>query len=434
MRTAGTVNFRLKESSKDEKPIFLDFSYGRKKRLKYAIGYSVNPKYWTGSEVKNIIAVRNPREINDLIRDLKSEILNFVSDCDSKQITFDNDVLRNHLNFFTNKKNNEENEDLVIEDLSFLTIFNKFIKLKTKELSGGKSNQTVKSYKQTLKQLTEFEFDSNYNINFKSIDNEFYVELVDYLNNKEHKKGVTYSLNTIAKHIKNLKVFMNDSLYNEYHSNLKFKKFKVITEITTAIYLTFEEQKKMFELDLSLKPHYQLARDIFIIGTEIGQRVSDYKDMNKHSIEKYNSEEYVKITQQKTGKQVLCIITPAIREIMNSRYAGKFPPKIAEQKLNKYIKEIGELAKINENIETSITRGGVKVKNFTPKYKLIMSHSARRTYCTLKYKAGIPVHHIMELSGHSTELEFFKYIRNPKEERVHQITSSQAFIDSTLKI
>ena len=44
------------------------------------------------------------------------------------------------------------------------------------------------------------------------------------------------------------------------------------------------------------------------------------------------------------------------------------------------------------------------------------------------------VHSIIELSGHTTEKEFMKYIRNPKEERVSQITSSDAFISSSLSV
>lgn len=431
MRTSGTVNFRLKESTKEEKPIFLDFSYGRNKRFKYAVGYSVLPKYWTGSEVKNVVAVRNSNQINDLLRDLKSEILNFVAECDAKQIILSNDVLRTHLNKFTNKNQPEEVTEL---KQTLFGYFDKYIAQKSKELIGGEKNQTVKSYKQTFKHLKEFEFDTGIKVDFETIDNEFYVEFVDYMNSKEYRKGVNYSANTIGKHIKNFKTFMNASLEEELHVNLKFKKFKVFAEQTTAIYLTLEEQMRLLQLDLSETPHYELARDVFIIGCEIGQRISDYNDLSRHSIEKHNNEEYIKIKQQKTGKIVLCKITPAIRHIMNTRYGGKFPPKIVEQKLNDYIKKVGEKAKINEIIKCEITRGGKKTKHEEYKYNLIMGHSARRLFCTLKFKAGMPVHHIMELSGHSTEKEFFKYIRNPKEERVAQITSTKAFIDSSLKV
>ena len=201
MRTSGTVNFRLKESTKEEKPIFLDFSYGRNKRFKYAVGYSVLPKYWTGSEIKNVVAVRNSNQINDLLRDLKSEILNFVSDCDAKQIVLSNDVFRAHLNKFTNKNQLEE----VVEiKQNLFGYFDKYIAHKSKELNRGDKSVTIRSYKQTFKHLREFEFDSGYIVDFETIDNEFYIEFVDYMNNKEYKKGVCYSGNTIGKHIKKL--------------------------------------------------------------------------------------------------------------------------------------------------------------------------------------------------------------------------------------
>ncbi|CAM4356968.1 site-specific integrase [Flavobacterium terrigena] len=431
MRTSGTVNFRLKESTKEEKPIFLDFSYGRNKRFKYAVGYSVLPKYWTGSEIKNVVAVRNSNQINDLLRDLKSEILNFVSDCDAKQIVLSNDVFRAHLNKFTHKNQLEE----VVEiKQNLFGYFDKYIAHKSKELNRGDKSVTIRSYKQTFKHLREFEFDSGYIVDFETIDNEFYIEFVDYMNNKEYKKGVCYSGNTIGKHIKNFKTFMNSSLQEELHSNMKFKKFKVFTEQTTAIYLTLDEQKSLLDLDLSETPHHELARDVFIIGCEIGQRISDYNDLSRHTIERHENEEYIKINQQKTGNTVLCKITPAIRFIMDKRYEGKFPPKILEQKLNDYIKIVGKKAKINEKVKCEMTRGGAKVQTEEFKYNLIMGHSARRSFCTLKFKAGMPVHYIKLLSGHQTDSEFFKYIRNPKEERIAQITATKEFTDSSLTI
>ena len=227
---------------------------------------------------------------------------------------------------------------------------------------------------------------------------------------------------------------MNSSLQEELHSNMKFKKFKVFTEQTTAIYLTLDEQKSLLDLDLSETPHHELARDVFIIGCEIGQRISDYNDLSRHTIERHENEEYIKINQQKTGNTVLCKITPAIRFIMDKRYDGKFPPKILEQKLNDYIKIVGKKAKINEKVKCEMTRGGAKVQTEEFKYNLIMGHSARRSFCTLKFKAGMPVHYIKLLSGHQTDSEFFKYIRNPKEERIAQITATKEFTDSSLTI
>ncbi|MFG6686229.1 phage integrase SAM-like domain-containing protein [Mariniflexile sp. HNIBRBA6329] len=439
-RAKGTIAFRLKNSTSEEKPIRLDYSYGRGKRFRYSIGYSVNPEYWNETgKVKNVNAVRNSDYINKLIRDLETKLEDFVSDCDSKQIEITNPIMKEHLDEFLNKieKIDSEKEKVKVDLLSFIK---KHIEQKKKELpkaKNGNKNNTVKSYEQTLSHLKSFQNEVGFVVDFRTIDSEFYSEFIEYMNLKTYtynKKQRHYSLNTIGKHIKNLKVFMGASLDQELHTNLKYKKFKPLVEITTAIYLELEELKSIYELDLSDKPHYQLARDVFVIGCEMGQRISDYHDLMEQSIVEHQNERYIRVKQEKTKKEVLCKVTPVIEKIMNDRYGGQLPPKIAEQKLNDYIKIVGKEAKINTPIKNEITRGGKRIIEYVPKCDLIMGHSARRTFCTLKYKAGMPVHSIMELSGHSTLKEFMKYIRNPKEERVSQITSSEAFKESCLAV
>lgn len=434
-RTSGGVNFRLKDSTKNEKPIRLDFSYGRKKRFRYAIGYSVNPKYWDidRQKVKNVIAVRNSNQINDLMRDLETELESFVAECDAKQIPLSNLIMREHLKKFTNKSKVEEIEDEHID--LFKSIENHNIR-KEKELprpKKGKINQTVKSYRQTHRHLKEFVKDTNYNLDFDTVDEEFYAEFVDYMSSKTHSKGKFYHLNTIGKHIKNFKTFMGDALYIGLHTNIKYQRFKVLKEITTAIYLTKEELQKLYDLEIK-EPHLLLARDIFLIGCEIGQRISDYHNLEKQIIKEEKGKKYIVIKQEKTDKIVYCHINNVIQKIMDDRYAGKLPPKITEQKLNDYIKIVGEKAGINEDIKVESTIGGKTCIKMTPKHKLIMGHTARRTFCTLKYKTGMKVHDIMQLSGHTTEKEFMKYIRNPQEERVAQIIESEAYKNSSIVV
>jgi len=433
----GSVQFRIKESTKDEKPIYLDFSYGRKKRFRYSIGYSINPKYWDKSKlrVKNVVSIRNSNDINDLMRDLESELLNFISICDAQQIPITNELLKNHLNDFTHK-NDTKNSTTDNEAITFFPFIEQHIKQKEKQLSKPKigTNQTIKSYRQTLKHLTEFQSDTGHLLEFNTIDEEFYSEFIEYMNNKTHGNGLHYHLNTIGKHIKSLITFMNASIYAELHTNFKFKRFKPLSEITDAIYLLMDELQRLANLNLNNKPHLELARDIFIIGCEIGQRIGDYQDLRKHQIIPEDGDKFIKIKQEKTRKVVLCKITPIIQKIMDDRYHGELPPKISSQKLNDHIKKIGQIANINEEINSSSTIGGKEVIKSHLKHNLIMGHTARRTFCTIKHKNGMPIHDIMELSGHTTLKEFLKYIRNSKEERVKQITSTEAFINSSISI
>lgn len=435
-RTKGTISFILRQSTKEEKPISICYSFGRSKRFVYAIGYSINPKYWNKQKqrVKNIATIRISNEINDLLRKLEAELTQYVADCDAKNMPITRQMLKEHFDRYTNKKEIEKEP----EKLTLLPYIIHYIDKKTKELKGGEKSQTVKSYKQTLKHLTEFQNETNFLLDFDTIDSNFNAEFIDYLNNKENKGIIGYSKNTIGKHIKSIKTFLSAAAADELHSSMKYKSLKTISEETTAIYLTMDELERMLTIDLSPQKHYELARDVFIIGCEIGQRISDYHNLRKHSIvtikEDGGDVKYIKIKQQKTQKEVLCRITDAINEIMNRRYDGNLPPEIKEQKLNDYIKEVGKIAGINDSVKAEKTIGGKTQIAHIPKYELIMGHTARRTFCTLKYKAGIPVHDIMQLSGHSSEKEFFKYIRNPKEERVSEITRTKAFTESSITI
>lgn len=437
VRNKGSINFRLKKTKRVEHSIYMDFSNGKDFRLKYSIGYSVDPKYWDVNKqrVKNVAVIRNSNEINDLMRDLETATNDFITKSDSSQTPFTRDNLRAHLDAFTNKISTASE---TVGDKTLLGFIDDHIKRKEKQLpasSTRKENPTVSTYKQTQKHLVEFVKSTGFDLNFENIDEEFYSEFLEYMKNKTYgkKNDKRYSINTIGKQIKNFIGFMNAALYDELHTNYKFKKFKIPKEQTVAIYLTMEELKSLLDVKLA-ESHLILARDIFLIGCEIGQRISDYHDLSYHQIVTIGSDEYIKIKQQKTGKEVHCLITEVVRHIMDKRYSGKLPPAMSTQKINDYIKIVGEKAGVNSIVRTEQTIGGKKVIDKTKKYNLLQGHTARRTFCTLKYKSGMDVNHIMLLSGHTTSKEFLKYIRAPKEELVAQITSSKEFLSSSISV
>jgi len=244
------------------------------------------------------------------------------------------------------------------------------------------------------------------------------------------KKG--YALNTIGKHIKTIKTFCNYAWNEGYTTNVRFKgkDFKVNKEITTKIYLIDDEIAKLHNKDLSKYPELEHARDVFLMGCYTGQRISDYNGLTKDDIVTINGVQYFKIRQRKNRKYsriVHCPITKEIREIMNSRYNGHPPSKIHEQDLNENIKQVGQMLEWDEKIKCEFTKGGKFLTEMIPKYDLIMSHTARPSFCTNKYKAGMSVFDIMLFSGHSTEKEFYKYIRIKNEERAAHIVERGYF-------
>lgn len=406
-RSKGTVSFRPKlskvkmaEVKNEDSLLFIHYSYGRNKRFKYSTGYEANYNNWDfiKQEYKNKADVLNRAELNLYFTNMKLALEKAVVKFDSEQYVYNNSDLKKVLNFFTKK--DEKRDD---DKQTLLNYFPLFIEFQKNKVSPG----TITTYKQTEKRLIEFN-NKRRRIDFALIDMVFYYEFILFL-----EEVYKYRPNTIGKHIKNLCSIMNQSLDIGLHTNIKFqsKDFKAPNETTFQIYLTTEEIERIIGLDLSYNKTRERARDIFIIGYTIGQRVSDYNGIDKDCIIENKGRKFFKIKQEKTKKEVHCYINPIAQKIMNKRYDGFPPPKLSEQHINKHLKIIGEDAKINNIEDYMVTIGGEEIKISKEKYKLIGTHTARRSFCTNMYKNKMHPYDIMHFSGHTTEKEFYKYIR-----------------------
>ncbi len=419
----GVVRFAFKDSirvleasKKKESLIFLHFSYGS--RFKYSTGYKACYENWDFDKQKiketksNII---NAREVNEFLSNVENAIKKEYSRLIAENLIVTNDFLKLFLDNFLNK--NIKTEKVV--PVTFFDFADAYLEVKKK----GISKITHTSYNQTLTKVKAFSLANNVKIDFNSFDKSFVLSFITYL------EELDFALNTITKHLKNLKTFIIEANRKKLITNVDFNlsDFNLKAEETTAIYLTDTELELMRNKDLSKYPELQLARDIFLIGCYTGQRISDYNGLTKESIKRINGVDYFKIKQKKTKTEVQCPITKEIREIMDKRYNGNPPKKMIEQLLNKSIKDVGQILELNEPIEFTITRGGVEVKDVIPKYKLIHSHTARRSFCTNMYKKKMPVFDIMHFSGHKTEREFYKYIRIKGEERASHIVGQGFF-------
>jgi len=425
-RAKGTIRFAFKnnkeanENKSKDFLIYLFFTYGNR-RFKLSTGYKCNYKSWDfkKQKVKNIASIKNKDAINRHLSKL-SEYINEVYDETLKnEEEVSSKLLKNRLE---NKINNTDKKKDIKPKLPLTDYFEKVIHLKSASLS----KPSINTYKQSLKSLEEFQKHENKNLEFEDIDLDFYSNYVSFL--ERHKN---YSTSTIAKHVKKLKAVMNRALDEGLTSNIKHKssEFKATEEKSTQIYLNEDEVKAIANLNLSQNKNLDRARDIFLIGCYSGQRVSDYNNFSKNDIVTIDSVGYIKFIQTKNYKkkrQVHCPLTKEIKHVM-AKYNDNFPPKMPEQHINKYIKYIAKMSKINQDIKIEYTKGGKRYKEYVPKYKLIGTHTARRSFATNKYKAGMPVYDIMLFTGHTSEKEFYKYIRIKDEERASHIAKSGFF-------
>lgn len=221
--------------------------------------------------------------------------------------------------------------------------------------------------------------------------------------------------NTRGSHVKFVKAAMNEAFKNRLHNNEDFRTFRKEMEQIDAVYLTNDEVTKIAELPLC--GHHKLARDLFIVGCHTGMRFSDYSRLSMNDI----SDGVIHFITQKCNAPVDIPAHPRVLKILEN-YGGTMP-SMTGQKLNLYIKEVCKEAGINESV---LVRKSGKQERYQ-KYKLVSSHTARRTGLTNMYKAGIPTYRCMMISGHKTEQVFLTYLRITQEENAEFLKDNPFF-------
>ena len=281
---------------------------------------------------------------------------------------------------------------------------------------------TIKNYKGFIIQFDEFCKAMHKRYDFGDIDLKFYDDFVAYFTAKD------YSINTIGRHVKELKIIMRAAREEGLHDNglIESRKFRVLTAEVENTYLTESEIRAIAEVDLKGDKHKSIARDIFLVGCYTAQRFSDYSTINEGNIRTLESgQRVIDLKQQKTGNKVVIPIRAELQAILD-KYDNRLP-KAYEQKVNKYIKEIAREAGIVDMVEVSYVESGEKKSHLVEKCELVKTHTARRSGATNMYLAGIPTIAIMKITGHKTEREFMKYIKITEEQTAMELMNHPYF-------
>lgn len=187
------------------------------------------------------------------------------------------------------------------------------------------------------------------------------------------------------------------------------------------ISLTYEEICKIYYYDFKhmdltdrLKSTYERVRDHFVLSCFLGQRFSDTVRITSTNFDK--SAGKFKITQQKTGnKAVVCFNDvfgefPIIAREILEKYEYNAPYTGTMSMFNQRLHEICKFAGLTDRVKHEVNiRGTIVVKSF-PKYELICSHCARRTFITNCVKRGLHSQQIKRASGHTSDKSFGKYV------------------------
>lgn len=270
--------------------------------------------------------------------------------------------------------------------------------------------RTIQKYRTTIKQIKAFENTLKLKLKLTDINLEFHKKFTNYL-----KLEQNYSNTLIEKIISQIKGFIREAKEMGYEINdeIESKKFTFNRDETIDTYLNTDEIDLIFKLDLSDNESLDNVRDIFIIGLWTGLRISDLNRIDQFHF----SNNSIKIIEtQKTGSTVEIPIHPMVKEILK-KHNNELPRIISEQKFNNYIKKVCELAGIDEMVLGSVKNAETnrKEKGYFEKFKLITSHTARRSFATNHY-GKIDDRTLMAITTHKSVSQFHKYIKTTQKE------------------
>ncbi len=424
-----SIKFIIRTTQKTKlAKVYVRLYEGKAYDFNASAGYYVMPDSWSNKtqsfkprfKFSDEFTEQQARDMENKFEDLRNLILKAVNNNRDKPI--DKSWLEKIIHDFHNPT--------VALEKSKMTLVKYIEKFAAEMESGARlnvnklrySHSTVKNYKGFVVQFAEFSKAKRKKYDFADINMAFYDDFVAYFTKKN------YSINTIGRHVKELKIIMRAARDEGLHNNssIESRKFRVLTAEVENIYLTETELKAIAAVDLKGNKAKEVARDVFLVGCYTAQRYSDYSTINEGNIRKLeNGQTVIDLKQQKTGNHVVIPARPEVLTIL-AKY-GNSMPKSYEQKVNKHIKEIAREAKITESIEIEYIENGEKKRKTEEKCDLVKTHTARRSGATNMYLAGIPSISIMKITGHKTEKEFMKYLKISEEETAIELMSHPFF-------
>ena len=217
-------------------------------------------------------------------------------------------------------------------------------------------------------------------LDFKDIT---YTFLKDF---EVHLKEKGNSVNTIAKHLRQLRTLVNEAINQGYIPSdaYPFRKYKIKQEKGRKEFLTPDELKRLENLDVDKKLRHVL--DAFLFCCYTGLRYSDFCQLTPENIIRVNGKRWLYFKSVKTDVE--------IRLPLHLLFEGK-----ALAVLERY-DIVTDFAKIGPNSEAN--KYLAQLAAFARIRKHITYHTARHTCATLLVHQGVPITTVQKLLGHAS--------------------------------
>lgn len=203
--------------------------------------------------------------------------------------------------------------------------------------------------------------------------------------------------NTLIRYMKALKKITNRCLANDWIQKDPFAGIKFREEPTEPEFLTLEEVDRIYNCNPGSK-RLEVIKDMFLMSAFTGLAFTDVSQLTEdHIVTDNDGNKWIRKPRQKTKQMsnipLLDVPLAIIEKYQGDKKAtkkGVLLPIPCNQVMNRYLKEIATICKINKHLTM---------------------HTARHTYATLCLSQGVSLKIVSKMLGHASVKMTERYAR-----------------------
>ena len=413
MNIKRNIIFTLESRKKDgvliteNVPIRMRVNFASK-RIEFTTGYRIDSAKWDADKqrVKNGCSNKlkqSASEINASLLEYYTEIQSIFKRFEVEDVMPTPEQIKEAFNALHKPVSEEPKPKKEALPCDFFQVFDDFV-----EDCGRQNNWTDSTFEKfaaVKNHLTNF----REGLTFEFFDERGLNDYISYLRDVKEMRNTT-----IGKQLSFLKWFLRWAFKKGVHQNNAYDSYKPKLKSTQKkiIFLTWDELNRLREFKIPFnKQALERVRDVFLFQCFTGLRYSDVFNLRRSDIKG----DHIEVTTVKTSDSLIIELNNHSKAILDKYKDVAFEddkvlPVITNQKMNDYLKELAELAGIDEPIRQTYYKGNERIDEVTPKYALLGTHAGRRTFICNALALGIPPQVVMKWTGHSDYKAMKPYI------------------------
>lgn len=372
----------------------------------FSINEQILPTNWQDGRAKKSFA--QSVWLNAILSKYETKALDFMRQTQVESHRLPTaEELKKHLTDFKNQLHGKAEK--AAQENTLFGLFDKVVselKKKATDAQGNTKRGIWEHYAVAKREIETFAQQTRRSTDWSALDADWFSAYQDWLFAKGDNQ------NTVTGKWKKVKRVLNTAKELGLYDSDQHRRRSLAQSFQKAdeIFLTMDELMRIYRLDLS-HTTLERTRDKFLLDAFAGGfRFGDLSALTDSKLINLNDRKALKLH---TGKTDTAVITPDswyLAEFLE-KYRDNFPKAISNQVFNKNVRKICKLAGITEPTTLRKNIAGKNKEIEKPKYMWASMYTARYSFATNLYLAGVDIKKISTMLGHSKVSTTETYIK-----------------------